>query len=384
MRKLTLTAILLFLLLSGGLMLAQAQQCPEGQYCTYLGSVTQGELPTVTPTWTMQPIPTVHPESWCAAHAPAPLEGLQLWKGIIDNRYPYQMHLCFRLIVNGRIVGGRPEGHIVIHRKTEDVIQSLDLNSVGSCSPSCSTTVSRISTDSSSIKAEIAISYLGRDYIAQTEFTTIPPPTPWPTETPLPGTLTPTNTPEATGELLVLSSTGAYSATSYWIYGELRNDLSIPAFKPAVRAWFYNDRNQLLGAGENYLPFPLLPIGALGSFAIIIPNSPEGIHHYRFEPWRTGSTPTVTYRYVAVLSTQVHTTPSMYVSGEIKNLEPSALHDVKLMLTAYDAAGKVVYAASGIPTKTTLQPEETVPYTISISDVVTFDHVVVQAQGYIP
>lgn len=199
-----------------------------------------------------------------------------------------------------------------------------------------------------------------------------------PTPTPVPPTVTPAPpSVHVRSYRMVTKSTG-----SLYIYGEIENTTTRPAYLVKVTAKFYNAAGAFIATDYTYTFLDKTEVNRRNPFELILTNPPSGITRVDFS--LSGYTSFyLAYAPASVISQQTRDNYGLEVFGEVRNDQGKQLKGIEVAATFYDAAGNVYFTDFTYADTSTLNPGETSVYSLHTSQKdLTGLNFEVQAQGY--
>ena len=174
------------------------------------------------------------------------------------------------------------------------------------------------------------------------------------------GTPTPTPTPipfEVSGLNFYQVPGGAL-----WCLGEVVNTADIPIEQVAVLVKLYNSAGSLLAQSTAFTALDVIPPGGKGSFVAEFAEPPGRFDRYEVVPFSAvpAHSPSRLYNSFIVKEHSWNKTEYDFyrVQGIVVNAGDAIATEVNVVVTAYDALGKVVALKQAVPAKSTLHPFE--------------------------
>ena len=206
--------------------------------------------------------------------------------------------------------------------------------------------------------------------IPQGEEALVGPPTPTPT--PLP---------------LRIEGIGFYEtpAGGLWCLGEVRNTAGVDIERVEVQVSLYDENDRVLAANSAFTMLDVVPRGGKAPFAILFAEPPEGFASYRALALSAEPATYLGSRYLdlAVVEHRGKAEGDIfYVMGQVRNTGQADAKEVTVVVTAYDAQGRVVGVRAGAIEADVLPAGETSPFQVNLFPIggVVADYAV-QVQG---
>jgi len=198
---------------------------------------------------------------------------------------------------------------------------------------------------------------------------------PLPTATPGAAAVEPTPSPYEFDAIGIQSYT---DGGRYHIVGEVRNNTDIPTTDVKVTATFYDGNGQVVGAVSTYTALDVIPPHGKAPFDIATDQSAASQRYSITIEGRPGQLPQAD---VVLLSHGLSSANGrLHVSGEVQNVGTGAASAVKVVVTLYDAAGKVL-DGSGVVDLGAIPAGGTAAFDVAADQNQGFDHYYVQVQA---
>lgn len=167
-----------------------------------------------------------------------------------------------------------------------------------------------------------------------------------------------------------------------FVVGEVVNSTATTVYATRVRIWLEDAGGQLLESDTVYTLISQLAPGERTGFLWAHYDPPAGVARAqaRVSGWeRDGG---LDYRPITVVSAHATVDDGVQVAGEIRNDQGVPLHDPKISITFYDAAGRVIDVAETIQGEP-LQPGATSSFTISTYRTTAYSSMAIDAESYV-
>lgn len=164
-----------------------------------------------------------------------------------------------------------------------------------------------------------------------------------------------------------------------FVVGEVMNGVDYPVFGVRIIAAFYDSNGNLVGANEVETMLPRIESGLPSPFKL---KGGEASNVDRYEltiAWDDFTV--VNYEEMTVLTQDYSDEEGFEVFGDIRNDGSTAVNDVRVVVTFYDASGEVIDNVVGVAEEVQLDPGQRTSYTIEIPTAVDFQSFVVQSQA---
>lgn len=155
-----------------------------------------------------------------------------------------------------------------------------------------------------------------------------------------------------------------------WCLGEIENTAGVDLEQVQVAVSLFDEAGTLLAFSTAYTESDMVPKGARAPFVAVFDNPPETFATYQSVPLK-GIPVTRQETYVSELEIVSHTGeargPNSYsVSGRLRNAGDRPTRDVRVLITAYDAAGNVVAVRKVAPEVDELLPGRSTDFQINL------------------
>lgn len=188
--------------------------------------------------------------------------------------------------------------------------------------------------------------------------------------------------------LRIASATGYTGDTFIYIVGEIVNEGNIAAEQSPVIARFYDSNGVVVDeVWANTLVTRTRP-GERAPFAIFVDNPAPTIESYELVQAGAGINDVDRYPPLRIVSQQlryVTENGAQYaqVYGSVRNDQATALEDVRVALTFYDAAGTVVDVALAQPSAGALAPGASVAFAATQGIDVPHTRYAIRSEGFV-
>jgi len=137
-----------------------------------------------------------------------------------------------------------------------------------------------------------------------------------------------------------------------WCLGEVHNTSNTDLEQVQVLVTLYDDKHEALASGSAFAQLDLIAPDGRGPFAILFPDAPAAFASYEAQP--LSGVPAYVgsyYRDLEVRDTEAEGEryASYTIRGRVANVGPEDAVAVSVVVTAYDALGRVVGVRKGIP-----------------------------------
>jgi hypothetical protein len=182
--------------------------------------------------------------------------------------------------------------------------------------------------------------------------------------------------PAKAASLSILSHSGYLdSVGSYWVFGEVQNLDAQAVGYTQITASFYDSSDNFINNETGYAGMHCLLANHKSPFAVLLSNGTQGsrVDHYTLTATSMQYVNPITFDAqeptfgLKILSstTQLDEIGWMNITGNIENTGAATATYTSVMVTCYDAEGKVVAVNDFSPTISQIAPGETVPFKIS-------------------
>jgi len=180
------------------------------------------------------------------------------------------------------------------------------------------------------------------------------------------------NATAAENNLTILSHTGYLDPQgNYHVVGEVQNIGSQTVNFVQIEATFYDPQNHVIDTRFDLtMLYTILP-DRKSPFLIALLDVAQSakVHHYSLTTSFLLTSPIPIGLQILSHNSQTDTQGRIHITGQIKNIETSKAHNIKIVATCYDVKGKVVAAALTDldPIEDDLNPNQTRPFEIIIN-----------------
>jgi LysM repeat protein len=196
--------------------------------------------------------------------------------------------------------------------------------------------------------------------------------------------LTPTPTPLP----FQVANAGFYETPvgSLWCLGEVINNTGADIEQVQVAVSLYDAEGEVVATGSTFTEFDFIPNESKMPFALLFTEPPSGFNHHQITALSGVAVAHWGRNYMDLTIESDHGEASgeraYVVTGQVRNTGQHDAEQIRMVVTAYDAEGRVVGIRRGSPETQTLGIGESSPFRVSLSSlggqVVTYT---VQVQG---
>ena len=195
------------------------------------------------------------------------------------------------------------------------------------------------------------------------------------------GTPTPTPTPlplEIQGVSYYQSPAG-----SLWFLGEVKNGTGEGVEQVKVEVSLYDRDGELIATSSAFIPLDVIPDGGKAPFAILFAAPPPGFASYQVVVLSAVPAVPLESRYSdLIVKGKGESKGKFYVvSGEVRNIGRSSARAIRVVVTAYDARGRVVGVRTASPEEDVLNAGESSPFQIKFLPLGKVASCSIQVQG---
>jgi len=195
-------------------------------------------------------------------------------------------------------------------------------------------------------------------------------------------------TPTPTPLPFQIANVGFYETPvgSLWCLGEVINNTGAGIEQVQVAVSLYNAEGEIVATGSTFTEFDIIPNEGKMPFALLFTEPPSGFSHHQVVALSGVTVAHWGRNYMDLSIESDHGEASgeraYVVTGQVRNTGQHDAEQIRIVVTAYDAEGRVVGIRRGSPETQTLGVGESSPFRVSLSplggQVVTHT---VQAQG---
>ena len=195
-------------------------------------------------------------------------------------------------------------------------------------------------------------------------------------------------TPTPTPLPFQIANVGFYETPvgSLWCLGEVINNTGASIEQVQVAVSLYDAEGEMVATGSTFTEFDIIPNEGKMPFALLFTEPPSGFSHHQVAALSGVTVAHWGRNYMDLTIESDHGEASgervYIVAGQVRNTGQHDVEQIRIVVTAYDAEGRVVGIRRGSPETQTLGGGESSPFRASLSSlggqVVTYT---VQAQG---
>lgn len=185
----------------------------------------------------------------------------------------------------------------------------------------------------------------------------------------------PSPSPSPTGKVVARGfiNTSYYDFGSYFIFGEVINNLDVPVYNVELMVTYRNAAGQIVAMDIAAPSLPRIEARSSSPFSDMLlgSNVPQDITQYTVEVKSWSTQDSLDFRPVTILSTRAYLGSSgvvTVVEGEGCNTTDKVLWGITLVISFRNSAGEVVEVAWEYPVSGGLQPGQTFKYTYEAAD----------------
>lgn len=181
------------------------------------------------------------------------------------------------------------------------------------------------------------------------------------------------STPTPTPLPFQIANVGFYEAPvgSLWCLGEVINNTGASIEQVQVGVSLYDAEGETVATGATFTEFDIIPNEGKMPFALLFTEPPSGFSHHQVVAL---SGVTVThwgrnYMDLTIESDRGEASGerAYVVTGQVRNTGQHAVEQIRIVVTAYDAEGRVVGIRRGGPETQTLGVGESSPFRVGLS-----------------
>jgi len=195
-------------------------------------------------------------------------------------------------------------------------------------------------------------------------------------------------TPAPQLKVRIASATGYTGDTFIYIVGEIVNEGDIPAEQSPVIARFYDNNGEVVDEVWANTLVTRTRLGERAPYAIFVENPAPTSVSYELVQAGAGITDVDRYPPLMIVSQQLRYVaengaqyPEVY--GNVRNDQATALEDVRVAITFYDAAGTVVDVALAQPSAGALTPGASVAFAAAQGIDVPHTRYALRGEGFV-
>jgi LysM repeat protein len=180
-------------------------------------------------------------------------------------------------------------------------------------------------------------------------------------------------TPTPTPLPFQIANVGIYETPmgSLWCLGEVMNNTGASMEQVQVAVSLYDDGGEIVATGSTFTEFDIIPNEGKMPFALLFPEPPPNLSHHQVVAL-SGVTVAHWGRNYMDLSIEsdrgeASGERAYVVTGQVRNTGQYNAEQIRIVVTAYDADGRVVGIRRGSPEAQTLGVGESSPFEVSLS-----------------
>lgn len=180
------------------------------------------------------------------------------------------------------------------------------------------------------------------------------------------------STPTPTPLPFQIANAGVYETPvgSLWCLGEVINHTGTDLEQVQVAVFLYDAEGKIAATSSTFTEFNIIPDGSKMPFALLFTDPPSGFSHYQVTA--LSGVPVAhwgnQYLDLAIESDHGEASGQVYlVAGRVRNTGQYEAEQIRIVVTGYDAEGRVVGIRRGSPEKQTLQVGELSSFEVSLS-----------------
>lgn len=195
-------------------------------------------------------------------------------------------------------------------------------------------------------------------------------------------------TPTPTPLPFQIANVGFYETPvgSLWCLGEVINNTGAGIEQVQVAVSLYDAEGEMVATGSTFTEFDIIPNGGKMPFALLFTEPPPSFSHHQVVALSGVTVAHWGRNYIDLTIESDRGEASggraYVVTGQVRNTGQHDVEQIRIVVTAYDAEGRVVGIRRGSPETQTLRVGQSSPFGVSLSSlggqVVTYT---VQAQG---
>jgi LysM repeat protein len=196
-------------------------------------------------------------------------------------------------------------------------------------------------------------------------------------------------TPTPTPLPFQVANAGFYETPvgSLWCLGEVINNTGAAIEQVQVAVSLYDAEGEVVATGSTFTEFDIIPNESKMPFALLFTEPPSGFSHHQVVALSGVAVAHWGRNYMDLTIEsdrgEVSGERAYVVTGQVRNTGQHDAEQIRMVVTAYDAEGRVVGIRRGSPETQTLGIGESSPFRVSLSSlggqVVTYT---VQVQGW--
>jgi murein DD-endopeptidase MepM/ murein hydrolase activator NlpD len=195
-------------------------------------------------------------------------------------------------------------------------------------------------------------------------------------------------TPTPTPLPFQIANVGFYETPvgSLWCLGEVINNTGADIEQVQVAVSLYDGKGEMVATGSTFTEFDIIPNESKIPFALLFTEPPSSFSHHQVVALSGVTVAHWGRNYMDLTIESDHGEASgelaYVVTGQVRNTGQHDAEQIRIVVTAYDAEGRVMGIRRGGPETQTLGVDESSPFRVSLSplggQVVTYT---VQVQG---
>jgi len=195
-------------------------------------------------------------------------------------------------------------------------------------------------------------------------------------------------TPAPKFQVRIASATGYTGDTFIYIVGEIINEGDVAAERSPVIARFYDSNGEVVDSVMADTLVTRTRPGERAPFAILVEDPAPTIESYELVQAGAGTPDVDRYPPLTIVSQQLRYVTENGVQyaevyGNVRNGQATALEDVRVAVTFYDAAGTVVDVALAQPSSGALASGATVAFAAAQGIDVPHTHYALRSEGFV-
>jgi LysM repeat protein len=180
-------------------------------------------------------------------------------------------------------------------------------------------------------------------------------------------------TPTPTPLPFQIANVGFYETPvgSLWCLGEVVNNTGAGIEQVQIAVSLYDAEGETVATGSTFTEFDIIPNEGKMPFALLFTEPPSGFSHHQVAAL-SGVTVVHWGRYYMDLTIEsdrgeASGERAYVVTGQVRNTGQYEAEQIRIVVTVYDAEGRVVGIRRGSPETQTLAVDESSPFRVSLS-----------------
>jgi LysM repeat protein len=180
-------------------------------------------------------------------------------------------------------------------------------------------------------------------------------------------------TPTATPLPFQIANVGFYETPvgGLWCLGEVINNTGASIEQVQVGVSLYDAEGEMVSNGSTFTEFDTIPNGGKMPFALLFTERPSNFSHHQVTALSGVTIAHWGRNYMDLIIESDHGEASgeraYVVTGQVRNTGQYDAEQIRMVITAYDAEGRVVGIRRGSPETQTLAVGESSPFRVSLS-----------------